>query len=257
MSPVLKQMISMPAVVPAVVGVGLVATGWWVLGAVVLGAGALWAYSRAGSIENLLEEALRGTGVSLDAQLSEQLRELAPSLRKARLLAGVEQVAGRAYEQLENLVKGYLAYREVLRKRFNTGEMTHGRYLKAGEQVFLSALDDLNSSGTQLEAIASMDFESMRSQRRRLQRKEVLDEPDERQLSALEGRFAEYEQQMGLVRGWLASNEEALTQISAATGTLARTRTQQGLAQLESETAMLQLEELSARAKVYAVDQRS
>jgi hypothetical protein len=249
-----KHLVVMPVVVPVVVGVGMLVAGWWVSAAVVFGASVLWARSRAVRTESLLDEALRGTGVMLDTNLREQFQALTPMLRKARLLAGVEQIAGQAYDQLDNIVKAYLAYKNVLGKRFSVTEMTYGRYLKAGEQVFLSALDDLNRAGTQLEALSAMDFESMRSQQRRLKRREVLDEADERELSALEARFAEHDQQMGLVRGWLANNEEALTQMSAATGTLARLRTQQGLAQLESETAMLQLEELSARAKIYSID---
>ena len=54
-----------------------------------------------------------------------------------------------------------------------------------GEQVFLSALDDLNQAGTQLEALATMDMERMRAQLRQLERNDKRDEVADRELTSL------------------------------------------------------------------------
>ncbi len=254
---VIKHMFRMPVLPLAVVGLIGIGVGWFLTGGVAVLAAAGWAVRRANSVENQLSEALAGTSVVLDENLLNQLRELRPSLSRARMLSGAEQVGMQAFEQLCNLVTAFLAYRKVLRQKFDPTEMTHGRYLKAGEQVFLSALDDLNQAGTQLEALATMDMERMRAQLRQLERNDARDEVADRELASLRLRFDEHEQQMRDVRGKLASNEDALTQLSAATGTLSRIKTQQGLAQLEADTAMQQLEEMSARAKIYAMEKPS
>ncbi len=243
-----------PAGIAFGVGVLLLAVGWGVVGALVVLAGGVWAWQRANSTASLLEDALSGTSVVLDERLMADLRELAPTLSKARMQSGAEQIALQAHEQLAQLVRAFVSFKRVLRQRFDPSEMTHGRYLKAGEQVFLSALDDLNRAGTQLQALATMDIERMRAQKRQLERNQARDEASERELAAINARYESHEAQMNEVRGWLTSNEEALTQLSAATGTLAQIRTTQGLAQLESNQAMVQLEELSARAKIYSLD---
>ena len=250
---ILKQLQGGPGIAVGA-GVVLFVLGWGVLGLIAVLVGAIWAWRRAGSTASLLEDALAGTSVVLDAQLMSDLRALAPLLSKARMQSGTEQVALQAHEQLAQLVKAFHAFKSVLRQRFAPSEMTHGRYLKAGEQVFLSALDDLNRAGTQLQALATMDLERMRAQKRQLERNKERDETSERELAAVNARYESHEAQMNEVRGWLTSNEEALTQLSAATGTLAQIRTSQGLAQIESNQAMIQLEELSARAKIYSID---
>ena len=250
---ILKQLRG-PAGIAAAAGVALMAVGFGIIGGIVLIGGGLWAWRGAGSTSSLLEDALAGTSVVLDERLMADLRELAPTLSKARMQSGAEQIALQAHEQLAQLVKAFHAFKSVLRQRFDPSEMTHGRYLKAGEQVFLSALDDLNRAGTQLQALATMDIERMRAQKRQLERNQDRDEASERELAAINARYESHEGQMNEVRGWLTSNEEALTQLSAATGTLAQIRTSQGLAQIESNQAMVQLEELSARAKIYSMD---
>ena len=235
-------------------GVVLFVLGWGMLGLLALLVGLIWAWRRAGSTASLLVEALSGTSVVLDQRLMNDLHALAPLLSKARMQSGSEQIALQAHEQLAQLVKAFDAFKAVLRQRFDPSEMTHGRYLKAGEQVFLSALDDLNRAGTQLQALATMDVERMRAQKRQLERIKERDEASDRELAAVNARYEAHDAQLNEVRSWLISNEEALTQLSAATGTLAKIRTSQGLAQIESNQAMMQLEELSARAKIYSID---
>jgi hypothetical protein len=254
---VIKHMLRMPVLPLTIVGLVALGLGGFISGGFLLVGAAGWAAKRANSTTSLLGEALAGTSVVLDAQLIAQLSALGPTLSRARMMSGAEQVGLQAFEQFRNLVTAFLSYRKILRHKFDSGEMTHGRYLKAGEQVFLSALDDLNQAGTQLEALATMDIERMRAQRRQLERITEPDDASSRELESLQQRFAEHDSQMQDVRGKLASNEDALTQLAAASGALSRIKTQQGMAQLESDTAMQQLEEMSARAKIYAVDKQT
>ena len=157
---IVKQLKGAPAI-PAVGGLVLAGIGWTFLGLIALVGGVAWAWSRSNSTGALLDDALVGSSIALDEQLLKDLRDLPGVLSKARMQGGVEQIAMQAHEQLATLVKGFQAFKTVLRQRFDPAEMTHGRYLRAGEQVFLSALDDLNRTGTQLQALATMDHPSI------------------------------------------------------------------------------------------------
>ena len=97
---VIKHMFRMPVLPLAVVGLIGIGVGWFLTGGVAVLAAAGWAVRRANSVENQLSEALAGTSVVLDENLLNQLRELGPSLSRARMLSGAEQVGMQAFEQL-------------------------------------------------------------------------------------------------------------------------------------------------------------
>ncbi len=46
---------------------------------------------------------------------------------------------------------------EVLKRRLNAGELTYGRYLAMAEQVYLSALDNLNEAAVALRSVSTID----------------------------------------------------------------------------------------------------
>ena len=51
------------------------------------------------------------------------------------MLSGAEQVGVQAFEQLRNLVTAFLAYRKVLRQKFDPTEMARALHGRAGVPV--------------------------------------------------------------------------------------------------------------------------
>jgi hypothetical protein len=252
--PLIKAATQPPAVVAIGLGIVGVVFGWTLLGSIAVIIGGVLATLRANSVEAMILHALNGMSVVLDDSVRNRLAQLGPSLKAARNTTGAEQLGMQAYEQLTALCNSFLTYRKVLSRRFNTGELTHGRYLKAGEQVFLAAMDDLDNTTTQLQGLATVDIDQIRAQLRILERKEAPTDNETRERDTLRERMQVRTTAEDNVRGLLASNEQALTQLSAAHASLATIRTERGLAELEANSAMQQLEELSKRAGRYAID---
>jgi hypothetical protein len=245
----------------ALVGVGIVLTivGWPILGIPLAGIGAGWAFARSQGPQALLGEALRGVSIVMDDPLRARLESLPTSLKRARSIAGAEQLGMQAYEQLMAMCKRFIGLRKLLGERFSPSEMTYGRYLSASEQVFLAGLDDLQRCATRLESLASVDVERLKAQRRMLERqetKEELSEGQARELETLRERMSLHEDESNNLSGLLANNEQSLTQMSNAQSALGRIDTSRGLAKLDSSDAMAELEALSERAEQYAVGKK-
>lgn len=253
MNPLLKALVRPPAVIVAGIGLLATVTGWWLLGLpmVLVGVGLAAWRARGGAAR--LEQALSGLSVAIDEQARARLDMLGDRLRRARATPGAEQLGMQAAEQFDSLCAGFLALRGLLAERFAPGEITHARYLRAGEQVFLAALDDLGRTAAQLESLASVDIERLRAQTRMLERRKEPSAAEVRELETMRERMSLREEETEGVRALLASNEESLTRLSSAQAALARIKTQRGMAKLESDDAMSELEALSARAEIYSI----
>ncbi|NKC13158.1 MAG: hypothetical protein GKR94_13445 [Gammaproteobacteria bacterium] len=254
MLPIVKGVTHPPAATALALGVLGLVSGWLIAGSVVLLVGAGLALRRASSAEVMMLDALSGLSVAVDDAARQRLTALVPGLRAARSVSGAERLGMQAYAQLTALCRGFISYRKVLSRRFSPVELTHGRYLKAGEQVFLAALDDLDRTAARLQGLAAVDVDQVRAQLRMLERLEKPSENEARERDTLRERLRLRGEEEDGVRGLLASNEQALTQLSAAHSSLARLRTERGVAQLEADSAMRQLEELSKRAQRYSID---
>lgn len=237
-------------------GVAAVAmsAGLWLTGAAALLLGLGLAARAARGIDARLRAALAGSSVVLDPALRQRLAALPAELRSARRITGAEQLGMQAFQQLQDLTAAFLAYRHLLGARFSRGELTHGRYLRAGEQVFLAALDDLLRAVAALRGLATLDPDQLRAQLRILERRDDLSASETRELEALRERAALREAEVEALRGLLAANEQALTQLAAAHAALRAVRTERGMAELESHHAMLELEELSQRVQRYDIN---
>jgi hypothetical protein len=253
MPPVIRAIARPPAVIAVVLGVVLLGAGWTITGLLACAAAGGVAFGASRGPKALLDEALRGVSVVLEPQLRASIDALVPTLKSARMTSGAEQLGMQAHDQLRSLARNFISYRNVLRQRFAPGELTHGRYLNAGEQVFLAALDDLQRVAVQLQGLGGIDIDQIRAQLRIAERQDSPSAAEARERDTLRERLALRDDEMEAVRGLLASNEEALTQLSAAHAALARVRTTHGLARSESDSAMAELEVLSERAKVYEI----
>lgn len=170
---------------------------------------------------------------------------------------GLERVASRALEQLDLAHAKFLDFESMLASRFNPTELTHGRYLGSGEQVYLSVLDGLGRARTALSAAASVDADYLRAGLRRLRRLESPSPDELRELSSLEEREQAREAQLARAGAALAANEEALTRLTGATSALADIETHRGFADLDADEAMQELESLAQRAHRYSAESDS
>ena len=162
------------------------------------------------------------------------------------------QPAFRACDQLEQANGAFLAFGRVLGDRFSPAELAHGRYQKAGAQVYLSVLDGLNRASTSLATLDTLDVDDLKARLRQLKRRDDPSQSERSQLDALEERLRVFQEELGEVESVLSSNEEGLTQLATASAALARTETNRGLAETGAETAMADLERLAERATAYA-----
>lgn len=257
MSPLLKALLRPGPGITVGVGVAAAFIGWPILGGLVVLSGVGVAYATSRGPQAQLTQALNEMGIVLDESTRMQLTALVPALKSAQTQSGSEQIGMQAYEQVQSITRNFLSYRSILRQRFDPTELTHSRYLAAGEQVFLAALDDLQRVSAQLQGLATVDVDQMRAQLRILERLENPRPSEERERDTLRERMALREEETETLKGLLANNEQALTQLSAAHAALARVQTTQGLAKLESTAAMKELEILSERAERYQVESRS
>jgi hypothetical protein len=141
---------------------------------------------------------------------------------------------------------------QVLKRRLDSGEMTYGRYLGMAQEVYGATLDNLHEVAVALRSVSTIEPAYLRSRLDELGRLGSLSSDQEREVTALEERNRLLEATDKRVARLMAQNESALTVIDQTSAALAATRTEQGNATLDAETAMAELEELAGRAGKYA-----
>jgi len=218
-------------VVPAVLG-GLVGFGSWALDFF------LRRDRHAATYLREVHRALSNRRVDAVRTLGEQLRELE---------------ADGALAQLERLEEKFEAFRELLDKKLNPGEITHGRYLGMAEQVFLSGLDNLQRLAYTLESVRAIDERYIGRRILELERKRELPPAQQQELDSLRQRAALSRQQQEKAALWLAQNEQAMTQMDLTMAAIAAMDTVRGHAGTDMETAMRELAELARRAPQYGL----
>lgn len=173
-----------------------------------------------------------------------RLAELEADFRELDFAQGTSQI---------NLLRDKLgSLTEILKRRLDSGEMTFGRYLGMAQEVHGAALDNLHDVAVALRSASTIDADYIRNRLQELDREKNQTEVHEREYKALHGRSALLEDQTKRVGQLMAQNESAMTVIDQTAAALAATRTSQGHAKLDAETAMTELEQLAARAGKYA-----
>jgi len=216
-------------VVPAVLG-GVVGVGSWAFDYFVRREHHASAYLR--DVRRVLSDRRRWAIQTLDRELAE-----------------VDSRDGLA--QLARLQQKYEAFEELLNKKLDRKELTHGRYLGMAEQVFLSGLDNLQRVAHTLGSIKAIDEDYVSERIRAI---DALAEPSDVQRAELESlrtRLALKASQRDKVSRWLAQNERAMTQIDMTMAAIAAMDTIRGHASTDLETAMAELAELAGRAPEY------
>ena len=131
------------------------------------------------------------------------------------LAADLQRVApDKGLEQLRLLQQKLDVLTEVLKRRLSEGELTFGRYFGTAEQVYLSAIDNLNEIVVALTSVSSIDGEYIDQRiaevRDNLGAGDGARDDQRREVESLEQRRTLLEQQHRKVSELFAQNEAAM-----------------------------------------------
>ena len=155
--------------------------------------------------------------------------------------------------QLKLLREKFDNLSEIMKRRLNAGEITYARYLGMAEQVYLSAIDNLNEVAVALRSISTIDPDYIEVRLHELYAGGQPSEDQEQEFTALQHRSSLFDQQKERVARLVAQNESAMTVLDKTATALAQTRTAKGQATMDAEAAIAELERLAGRAGDYAV----
>ena len=151
------------------------------------------------------------------------------------------------HEKFRNLV-------EVLKRRLNAGELTYGRYLAMAEQVYLSAIDNLQEVAVTLRSVSTIDRDHIERRLGEIRNTGAPTPEQEQEFIALQSRDSLLDEQTGTATRLIAQNEAAMTVLDQTAAALAKARMGKGHADMDADMAMEELEMLANRAGKYAVD---
>lgn len=155
-------------------------------------------------------------------------------------------------EQVTTLRQKYRNLAEVLKRRLDSGELTHRRYLSIAESVYLASIENLHDVAISLRSISTIDPDALNLRLQDLKKEDDFTVPEV--ISAIEDRRKLYEEQRLQIAKLLGQTESAMTTLDMAAAALARTRISKGLTDSSIEDAMKDLEEIAARTGKYAAE---
>ncbi len=150
--------------------------------------------------------------------------------------------------QIELLKNKFAAFQDVLDLKLNKSELTYMRYRSMAEQVFLSAIDNLNDAVSSLKSIAGINIELLNEQLLSLGNGSF----DSGKREALIERKALFDSTNIRVGDLFIENERAMTELDRASNQLAKISTQSGHASMDIEQAMVELRTMAQRAEKYS-----
>jgi len=197
----------------------------------------------------LISYFVKGEGTALaavDAYHTDVVKQRLTSMEYLKQqLIEFEQQEGT--HQVELLNKKFDAFQDVLNIKMNKGELTYIRYLTIAEQVYLSAIDNLNDAVSSLKSISGIDMPLLENQLSQLGDTEF----DLDKARALNDRKELYQSTQQYIDKLFIENEHAMTEIDRASNQLAKISTQSGHAVLDIEDAMNELRTMAQRADKY------
>jgi hypothetical protein len=210
-----------------------------------LGFGA-WAYEYIFKRDERARSYVQGLHRALSGRVDDTMRVLNRELRELKFDPGIAQI--------DRLREKYNAFAELLQRKLDPDEMTFGRYLGMGEQVFLGGLDNLARISDALKGFSTNDAEEIKKRIHDIKTDGIESQAQDQEESALEARLKLMDQQREKVFHWLAENEEAMTAFDRVMAGVAEMNTTQS-ASMNIEDAMKELESLAARAHSYGNEQ--
>ena len=175
------------------------------------------------------------------------LQSLSSDLEQCMHIKGAEQYTEQAQQQYVFIEEKYSTFRTMLDKKLNRGELTYARFLGAAEQVYLGGLDTLRRIVVLLQSVSTIDRDYIAERVAELRQLEKIEPADKREFQTLKERLALLQQQLKQVNQLLTDNEESMTVMNQTIATVAQMQTGSGLASMDLETAMENLQELAKR----------
>lgn len=228
--------IAMAAIGPSIVALGAAIGG----GVLALGSWAVNHLARRDSFATAYVAAMRDKMMNEHTEAMGQLKGH---------LTEVGSETGLA--QLRRVKEKFDSFKTVLSSKMEPNELTFGRYLGIAEQVYFSVLDNLARVVSVSRSAAAIDIEYTRARHGQLNAMESRDKAEETEMNTLARRLELANEQGQRIKDWLAMNEEAMTQLDHTAMELAAIETKRGLASLNLETAMAELQRLAASAENY------
>lgn len=178
-----------------------------------------------------------------------RLRELRRYISKTRYLENVGDLGERTAHQVERAIEQYEGFVHLLQLKFAPTELTYSRYYDAGEQAFLSILDNLTTVATSLQGLNATDVRRLDARLAQLAAPGTADPAAE--IKELRTQKDEREREVGRINELLAGNERAFSEFSRVRAALSKVQTRKGEADVDLDAAMAQLNEMARRADKY------
>lgn len=187
------------------------------------------------------------------ALLAELGRSLAAHAKSAQHSVSAREHAEQAFQQLSLIGAAYADYRRLLGQRLEPHELSFARYASAGEQVYLSVLDNLRSVSSRLDSVQSIDKNYIRERLDKLKKLQKLARADVDEETALRKRLGVEQAQIDKVNELLTENEKALTEFGQANASMVEMKALSADGRgTELDSALRELTDLAARAKKLA-----
>jgi hypothetical protein len=181
------------------------------------------------------------------------LGELEAKLEKLTALKTDEGYADQAIKQLRMVQKRFGTMQRLLGDKFEPTELTYGRYFLAGEQAYLSVLDNLDSIAARLESVSTIDLGYHEERLRALGKLKTLAAADEEEIRTIRERSALRAEQLDKINTLLTFNENAITEFDRVNTAIAEVKGSRSQSSVDLETAIRELEMLAGRAQKLSV----
>lgn len=184
----------------------------------------------------------------------QRLDQLGRSLEECLEMSDDDPMVKQGVAQFVKVQKKFGVLRDILSSKLSTGELAYGRFLTTSENVYHYVLDNLDRVITTTKAIGSYDIDYIE------ERFDILEElgddrikADNDELDTLNKRIDMRQELIDNLNALLTENEKAMTQIDDTTHKMNSTKMNKGRTDLDFETAMGDMGDLSERINRYAV----
>jgi hypothetical protein len=156
-------------------------------------------------------------------------------------------------KQLEQFKRKFETLVEILKSKFDAGQLTYNRYYSIAQEVYLAGIDNLNDVVIALKTMRSIDLKYIDTRISELNKKDLANKAVQKEIDALQRSKQSYLSQEEKINSLIAENETALTQIDDATVAISEiTKSTNKEAQVDMENSMIALTELANRTKLYS-----
>lgn len=204
-----------------------------------------WVYNFFIIGDNFKKEYVRKLHDILAKQTMWKLVELKRDLLEMKLSHGAKQL-DQFRQKFDILV-------EVLKTKFDEGQLTYSRYYGIAQQVYLSGLDNLSDMILAQKTMKSIDLNYINNRLSELNKENSENMSIKKEIDALSRSIKSYEDQQEKVKKMISDNELALTQMDEATISISEIqRSKDRKSQTDMENSMKALAEMAQRSYLYS-----